>query len=308
MSDLKLTLGDFIFQNSEIPQVMPFGGDQHLVRHDLVGGGRIIDAMGRSDAALEWSGIFLGQTAVTRAKYLDGLRIAGAQLKLTWHQFAYMVVIRSFHAPFERFYKIPYTISCEVVQDLTKPVKSTTTKSILGMLQDDLALVNNLVNLIADNPLTQAVSQFAAALSLLPGGSKISKGIQQKLIYPLQSAQQRTNTLIGSTNSVLQAGSAVGSAVGLSSQETNMQTMGNLLQLDGLLGRMNNNIGVATGGATTVPVGGGNLFDTAAKQYGDPTQWTTIANANNIADPFNVVPGTLQIPAMRDTSGGVLPT
>lgn len=306
MADLTLKLGDFVFQDAEIPERMPFGGEQGIAVHQFVGGARQLDAMGRNDRPLQWGGLFRGQTAVRRARYLDSLRVAGKPLKLTWHQFAYMVVIRAFLPDMHRTYEIPYVITCEVVEDLTKPIKGTSRPGILGQIQDDLNAVNSLANLIADNPLTQAVGQFAAAVSLLPGGSRISRAVQQKLLYPLQSAQQRTNVLIGSTNSVLEAGAAVSDAASLESQSSAVSQMGNLLNMSGLLGRLSNNIGAASGGASTVAVGGGNLFDLAAKNYGDPTQWTTIASANGITDPMITGAANLQIPALPDAGGGIL--
>ena len=57
-ADTVLTLGDFEFARYEIPEQITFGGDQRLVVHELVGGTRVIDAMGRADAPLEWSGLF----------------------------------------------------------------------------------------------------------------------------------------------------------------------------------------------------------------------------------------------------------
>lgn len=306
MADLTVKLGDFVFQDAEVPEQIPFGGDQHIAIHNLVGGAREIDAMGRSDEPLQWSGLFQGQNAVRRAKYLDSLRVAGAPLKLTWHEFSYMVVIRSFRAVFQRYYRISYSITCEVIVDLSKPVTTKTAPGLLATIQADLNAINTLVGLIADNPLTQAVQQFAAAVSLLPGGSRISRAMQQKLLFPLQNAQQRTSVLIGSTNSVLQAGSNVASAASLTSQMANMQQMSNLVSLNGLLGRSGSNIGAATGGTNIVTVGGGNLYDLAAKQYGDPTQWTNIAAANGLTDP--VISGTknLVCPAVPDLNSGIL--
>lgn len=306
MADLTLKLGDFVFKNSEIPAAIPFGGEQMLSTRTMVGGARKVDAMGPSDTMIRWGGLFRGQEATRRARYLDGLRRAGKPLKLTWHEFSYLVLIRTFLPIEHRYYEISYTIGCVVVSDLTKPIKMVARHGILAQIEADLNDINTLVSLIVDNPLTQAVGQFAAAVSLLPGGSRISRSLQQQLLYPLQSAQQRTSVLIGSTNSVLEAGGAIYDATSLTAQASSMSQMSNLLSLSGLLGRMSNNIGAATGGTNSVTIAGGNLFDLAAKQYGDPAQWTTIASANNMPDPMIIGPQTLQIPGLPDSSGGVL--
>jgi hypothetical protein len=53
-----LTLGDFTFARYEIPERIPFGGDQQLNVHKLVGGVRVIDALGADPMPIEWSGFF----------------------------------------------------------------------------------------------------------------------------------------------------------------------------------------------------------------------------------------------------------
>ncbi len=100
--DTVLTLGDFEFAAYEIPEKISFGGSQHLTTHELIGGARVIDAMGRSDMPIAWSGVFDGENALERARYLDGLRIAGKSLKLTWSELSYQVIV----AELERAYEL----------------------------------------------------------------------------------------------------------------------------------------------------------------------------------------------------------
>jgi len=120
--DTTLTLGNFTFARYEIPEHIPFGGEQTLAVHKLVGGVRVIDAMGAAPAPIEWSGFFVGDAALERALYIDGLRKAGKPLPLLWSELSFNVLIQSFHCEFKRFYRIPYRIVCEVVEDLTAPV------------------------------------------------------------------------------------------------------------------------------------------------------------------------------------------
>src|SRR5690348_9079296 len=107
-----LTLESVEFSGLEVPENIPFGGDQKLNVHELIGGARVVDAMGRSDMPLEWSGHFLGSTALDRARYVDGLRVAGKAVPLSWSELAYNVVIRTFEADFRNQAWIPYRISC----------------------------------------------------------------------------------------------------------------------------------------------------------------------------------------------------
>ncbi len=191
--DWKLKLGDFVFQETEIPEKISFGGEQKLAVHRLVGGGRVVDAMGRDDAALEWSGLFLGEQALERARHLDNLRIAGAPVALSWHELAYQVVIRSFHAPFERFYKIPYTIVCEVVEDKSKPLAPAAAPAppVPDLIAEDLRKAKALASKIGNQALSQAVAKIDGLINKLPANSKITRMLQQKLIAAVKDAQDR---------------------------------------------------------------------------------------------------------------------
>ena len=57
----------------------------------------------------------------------------------------------------------------------------------------------------------------------------------------------------------------------------------------------------------TITVVGGNLFQIAADQLGDATQWIRIAQLNNLSDPMLSGLVTLQIPALDPTAGGGIP-
>lgn len=57
----------------------------------------------------------------------------------------------------------------------------------------------------------------------------------------------------------------------------------------------------------TITVAGGNLFQIAAQQLNDATQWIRIAQLNGIADPMLSGLLTLRIPDPDPTAGGGLP-
>jgi nucleoid-associated protein YgaU len=84
----------------------------------------------------------------------------------------------------------------------------------------------------------------------------------------------------------------------------NQQT--GLVQLQGLFGRVIQNLNQANSSERTITVGGGNLYDVAAKQYGDPTAWVLIAQANGLTDPTLAGITVLTIPPYNNSSGGVL--
>ena len=54
----------------------------------------------------------------------------------------------------------------------------------------------------------------------------------------------------------------------------------------------------------TITTAGGNLFQIAAVQLNDATQWIRIAQANNLSDPILQGLTTLVIPDPDPTAGG----
>lgn len=111
-----LTIGGIGLSEMEVPEKMTWGGQQQMVVHKIIGGQRVIDAMGTDDRTLEWSGLMRGSSAVARARSLDALRNSGAKQILTWADFTYTVVIQSFEADYTRQgYRVPYRISCIVI-------------------------------------------------------------------------------------------------------------------------------------------------------------------------------------------------
>jgi hypothetical protein len=112
-----VVLGDVTFQELETPEKIPFGGKQMLVVHKLPGGARVIDAMGRDDLDLAWSGILEGPLASYRALEIDNYRTTGVPIVLSWGIYSYTVVVHSFIANYSKSNWIPYELSCIVVQD-----------------------------------------------------------------------------------------------------------------------------------------------------------------------------------------------
>lgn len=112
-----LALGPVLFDTFEVPHTINWGGAQRLAVHKLPGGERVIDAMGRDDDAITWTGVFLGPDAIDRARYLDSLRIAGDALPLTWGGQSYLVFISEFKPQYQHFGHLPYQITCTVLVD-----------------------------------------------------------------------------------------------------------------------------------------------------------------------------------------------
>jgi hypothetical protein len=131
-----LLLGPVSFQGFELPGRIGFGGRQILAVHVLPGGARVIDAMGRDDADIAWTGAFSGPDAADRARMLDAMRVAGSVLPLAWDAFCYLVVIRAFEAAYEQSFWVPYRISCTVVADQAQSPGSVAVSLATSLLGD----------------------------------------------------------------------------------------------------------------------------------------------------------------------------
>jgi hypothetical protein len=117
MSEIALILGPIVFKDFEIPARIAIGGKQRLAVHQLVGGGRVVDALGRDDAEISFEGVFAGSDATLRARMLDELRAAGQPLSLTWDVFYYTVVVSRFAADYRSSWWIPFCVTCTVLRD-----------------------------------------------------------------------------------------------------------------------------------------------------------------------------------------------
>ena len=170
-----LVIGGISLSDWEIPERINFGGRQHAVIHKLIGGTRVIDAMGPDPTDVTWSGRFRGPSATTRAQALDAMRAAGAEVPLFYLSTFVTVVITEFRADAERFYEVPYTITCTVVSD--------TINDALGPIVPGL-----------DSIVSTALS-VAAAFSA--GDSDSSQQSTAAAVAAVQTAVVATGTLQG---------------------------------------------------------------------------------------------------------------
>jgi hypothetical protein len=167
---IALTLGGVVFADFEIPDSMPSGGEQMLVVHKLVGGNRVINAMGPDDGDIHWSGRFRGSSAEERSLLLDFMRRQGQQVLLTYSLHLYQVVIREFKADFQYGgLEIPYSITCTVVLDLTQALASAAI-GFVESLASDLVSALGLSGVIPNSAVNSAVTGVAAAASNYQAG------------------------------------------------------------------------------------------------------------------------------------------
>jgi hypothetical protein len=246
-----LTLGPIFFSGFEVPDSLPWGGSHTLVVKKLVGGDRVIDAMGRDDEDLAWSGRFRGDAAETRAAELDYLRVQGQQLVLAWSSRRYLVVIRSFKADFRQFNEIPYSISCTVLQDLASPIPPPPPDVDASIFGD----INGADGLAGSIDLAGIVSAVAGVASAANAVAKFT-GASAPQVAGVQTSIQTALAVVNSQQ-VVQNGAVAGSgsvagmvpglqpealAAALSGQSSAFVQLGQLYQLQALLGRASINV------------------------------------------------------------------
>lgn len=314
--DVTLTLESVEFSGLEIPESLPFGGEQKLTVHELIGGARVVDAMGRSDMPLEWSGHFLGATALGRARYVDGLRVAGNAVPLSWSELFYNVTIKNFEADFRNPFLIPYKIGCVVVEDLSNPVTSLPPPSIDDQMDTDLDAANGYGALIGNGALSGLLGGIGAAIGAISSFANAAQATLNTVLFPIAAAQTQVGTLIASVTNTIQNVGTVGGvlpntpitslATSLIGQAASFNQLPPLYGLQSVLGRMTANLGSVAGSSQVRTVAGGNLFQIAAANYGDADSWTSIAKANGLSDPVINGLAALKIPAKADVTGGLL--
>lgn len=179
-----LTLGGVLFSNFEVPETMPFGGNQTLVTHKKIGGARTIDAMGRDDVDITWNGRFLGGDAEIRARLLDAMRVVGQPVELAWSGFRYTVVIAAFKGNFNSTLDIPYSITCMVVEDKGSPIVTELLgiDALVGQQLNQLLQIAAALNLPSITKAIAAVETATSAVQSLQGaGVSVLSGVQAAL-------------------------------------------------------------------------------------------------------------------------------
>jgi hypothetical protein len=241
-----LTLGGIIFQDFEVPDVIPIGGDQSLVVHKLPGGSRVIDAMGADHRDIAWSGRFRSGNAESRARILDGYRIGGQQFLLQWSTYRYQVIVKSFEAQYQQPFEIPYSISCVVVTDESAPVL-TGIPALDELIGSDLGNALGLSNSLGVATIGTAMTTVQQAISTVSTLKNAPASSITQIVGTLGAAQQAIGATItassGSSSAPIAAGgSPSGMASSLTSQASAFGQLNQLYQLSGTITRMTKNL------------------------------------------------------------------
>lgn len=311
--DTQLVLGDVTFAAYEVPERIPFGGEQRLVVQKYIGGGRVVEALGPDDKDLCWSGRFQSPNAGLRARHLDYLRRQGAAQTLSWDQFSYTVVISAFEADYERDYQIPYRIACLVVSDNTQPITASPSPPVDELVSADASALASLAPASANATISRGVRSLQSLLASVGPLAQAAAASLAQILSQLASLETLIVGAIAAAGSAFAGGLAAsggtaGAAAALLSQASAVDVLAILVEMQALVRRIAFNVAQASPAASarTITVAGGNLFRIAAAELGDATQWNRIAALNGLADP--VLSGVMQLrlPPLDPGAGGGL--
>jgi len=315
--DTTLQLDSITFQGFEIPERITLGGAQSLVTHKLPGGDRVVQAMGRDDDPIQWSGMFLGQDALERARAVDSLRIKGQAVFLSFHGFFYSVVVQKFTYTDEAFYRIPYTLELLVIEDLTQQSYSSQPVSMTDAINEDSTAAVTAGAAVGDSPLSNALATMDSAIKSVSDFAKSAQSTINSVLAPIAAVQQRVTSLISSASNTLSNVTTLGGilpnnpiaqqAAKLSTQVTAATQLPVLYNIQALTGRITTNLNLVNSPAVAAAqtVAGGTLFDVAAKAYGDATKYVAIAQANGLTETNISSLQTLTIPNSPPDNGGI---
>lgn len=317
MAEGYLQLGDFTFQDLELPEVIKRGGRQSVTIQKLVGGARVVDAMGRDDDPLTWEGIFMGGSAYDRAAYIDSLRIAGQQLTLAWNNNNYTVVISAYtyESRFNDLF-IPYSITCEVVSDNV----TASTPGLVPNVDDQMDLDNSsmlsLSGDIGDSTLSSLALTLNSAIGAVSTFANAGPSTIASVTAPLSAVNSRLVALMTANQAIANGSASFGGVLpgvpiaqnvsAIDAQVDAFQQMGLIAQMQGVCGRIAQNCTSVGTNTQTVTVGGGNLMSMASSYYGDATAWDAIANANGMTDPQIQGIQQIVVPMKPTNNGGLL--
>lgn len=176
-----VTLGDLILSGPEVPDTLVMGGKQILVIHRLLGGGRVIDAVGNDPARLVLSGRFIGPLATRRARRVEAMRQAAHVLSFSVADLSADVWIAEFSWAYQARGTIcPYRL---VLEREAAPVSQGTSvgegidldlRAGLGVITDRLAEMTE-AGWIGTTMISSLAGQMAPVAQSLGAGGAVAQ-------------------------------------------------------------------------------------------------------------------------------------
>ena len=213
-----MLLGPGLLQDFEVPSHILWGGGQRLFVHQMPGGARVIDSLGRNDAPITWRGIFSGSDAILRARAIDLMRSGGGVWPLAWSSFVYSVVISEFIVDYTRNDWLPYVITCSVLRDEAEGLVEDAL-DMASAISGDVASAASLTDAVALDGVSTSLAQTGAfnpgAGSYLASATGLAAALSST--NGQLSASCSTITTPSSVAGLISTTDAAGQAAGLSS-------------------------------------------------------------------------------------------
>lgn len=292
-SSAPVILGGITLTGVEVPSALRVGGEHNLVVHKLVGGARVIQAMGNDPARQTLAGLFTGPNAQARALSIEQMRAAGSEIAFSAAGLSQRVRIASFWYTYqEKGAVIPYELALEIqpapavsataslsaLSDLVGPDITSGIQSIsstvatvsayaetaIGQVQTVIGQVAPVANLVGAGSLLAGVSDnLTAASGIATAGTNFAAipAAASSMISGLQSAGTSLMSTIsqaGGNLTGIQAAAPVGSlfsdAGSLQAQIASAGALSGAVQAGAYVNRAATNTALAAGIATTAPV------------------------------------------------------
>lgn len=136
-----MQIGSIQLNDFEVPASITFGGLHRFAVHKSANGSRIIDTLGPDDNDIRFRGIFSGQSAESRARTLNDLRLNGTPVWLSWGSFRYRVLLKSVQLDYRTRSWILYQASCLILDQPGAAKASIPTNQ--AQLATDLIMATN---------------------------------------------------------------------------------------------------------------------------------------------------------------------
>ena len=288
-----VTVGPLTLSGFETPDVLRVGGEQNLAVHKLPGCQRVLQAMGADPARLTMSGKFMGGSAPSRARQLQALRDAGAQVAFSAAGLSLQVVVAACSYDFTVMgFVIPYEVTLEVVpqigvasslsssslsslvgSDLAGAITSVSAtlgsvsayaSSVLGQVTSVTGQITPIANLVgeggflasAQNSLTVASGVATAGVNLAsaPAAAASLTGNLQSAGSSLMSTISGAGGNLVGISTAAPAGSIVSDAPSLVAASANAGALAAAVTTGGYVNRTLGNAALSTGATPGAPV------------------------------------------------------
>jgi hypothetical protein len=249
MPDTIMSLGGFTFSGWGVPERVNGGGRQRVAIHRLIGGARVIDAMGWDADQLRFGGRMRGAAASVSVRLLETLARVGVPVVFSYWTNRYQVIVSRFSWQFERYYEIGYDLTLEVLADLTQDAWQAATSSLDDLFNADLALVTSvgstlvalgsgLTNISATQSEVGPL-QNAAPVAVIPLTAAVETASAS-----LRSAQASLDAALpaGAPGQVVPGGDPAELVVALLAQAADCQQLAATVQAAAILERMQTNL------------------------------------------------------------------